>query len=213
MQFRWAITDRLAFIATQDGFFNIELDNGASLDGWMDLAAGFKYALIGDVENQFILTPGLTVHLPTGDKEVFQGRGNGEWNPFIFAAKGFDDLHFTGNVGLRVPNDSDEQSTILHYSLMADYHVCDYFIPFVVADGWTVLSGGNNLPIDSEGYDVINFGSSLADGVTQTTVGGGFRSCVAKNIDVGVAYEKGIISPEGLTDDPFTFDIIVRFQL
>ena len=73
MQFRWAITDRLAFIATQDGFFNIELDNGASLDGWMDLAAGFKYALIDDVENQFILTPGLTVHLPTGDKEVCQG--------------------------------------------------------------------------------------------------------------------------------------------
>jgi hypothetical protein len=55
------------------------------------------------------------------------------------------------------------------------------------------------------------FKSSLADGVTQMTVGGGFRSRLAKNIDVGVAYEKAIISPEGLTDDRFTFGVIVRF--
>jgi hypothetical protein len=211
VQLRWAITDRLAFIATQDGFFNVDLDNGASLDGWMDLAAGFKYAVIDDVENQFILTPGLTFHIPTGDDEVFQGRGNGEWNPFISAAKGFDDLHVTTNIGLRLPNDSDEQSTILHYSLMVDYHVCDYFIPFIVANGFTVLSEGNGLPIDSEGYDVINFGSSLADGTTQMTLGGGFRSRLTKNIDFGVAYEKAVISPEGLTDDRFTFDFIVRF--
>jgi len=211
VQLRWAITDRLAFIATQDGFFNVDLDNGASLDGWMDLAAGFKYAVIDDVENQFILTPGLTFHIPTGDDEVFQGRGNGEWNPFISAAKGFDDLHVTTNVGLRLPNDSDEQSTILHYSLMVDYHVCDYFIPFIVANGFTVLSEGNGLPIDSEGYDVINFGSSLADGTTQMKLGGGFRSRLTKNIDFGVAYEKAVISPEGLTDDRFTFDFIVRF--
>lgn len=211
VQLRWAITDRLAFIATQDGFFDIQLDNGANLDGWMDLAAGFKYAVIDDVDNQFILTPGLTFHIPTGDDEVFQGRGDGEWNPFISAAKGFDDLHVTTNVGLRLPNDSDEQSTILHYSLMVDYHVCDYFIPFIVANGFTVLSEGNNLPIDSEGYDVINFGSSLADGTTQMTLGGGFRSRLTKNIDIGLAYEKAVISPEGLTDDRFTFDFIVRF--
>jgi hypothetical protein len=42
VQLRFAITDRLAFIATQDGFFDINLDSGAKLDGWMDLAAGFK---------------------------------------------------------------------------------------------------------------------------------------------------------------------------
>ena len=86
-------------------------------------------------------------------------------------------------------------------------------MPCVGAEGGAVLSRGNILPVEAEGYAVINCGSSLAVGVTQTTVGGDFRSCVAKNIDVGVAYEKGIISPEGLTDDPFTFDIIVRFQL
>lgn len=75
IQFRYAITDRLAFIATQDGYLNIN-GTGVKGNGWMDLAAGFKYALINDVENQFILTPGFTFQLPTGDNKVFNGRGS-----------------------------------------------------------------------------------------------------------------------------------------
>jgi hypothetical protein len=211
LQLRFAITERLAFIATQDGYFNINLDNGANLDGWMDLAAGFKYALIDDKENQFILTPGFTFHIPTGNEEVFQGRGDGEWNLFVSAEKGFGKAHLQGNVGFRIPNDSNQQSTILHYGLMLDYHVHDLFIPFIQANGFTVVSEGNNLPLDSEGYDVINFGSSKASGTTQMTLGGGFRSRLTKNLDFGVAYEKAVISPEGLTDDRFTFDFSIRF--
>lgn len=211
VQLRYAITDRLAFIATQDGYFDVHTDALGDINGWMDLAAGFKYALIDDVANQFILTPGFTFFIPLGDDEVFQGRGSGEWNVFVSAEKGFNDFHLTGNLGLRFPHDTDEQSTILHYSLMADYYVSRWFIPFVVANGWTVLAEGNNIPLSSEGYDVINFGSSLADGVTQMTLGGGFRSRLLDNVDFGFAYEKAVISPEGLTDDRFTFDVCIRF--
>lgn len=211
LQLRYAITDRLAFIAVQDGYFDVQLDNGAELDGWMDLAAGFKYALLDMPEQQFILTPGFTFHIPTGSDEVFQGRGDGEWNLFVSAEKGFGDLHLLGNVGLRVPHDTNEQSTILHYSVQLDYYVCPWFIPFVAGNGWTVLSEGDNVPFTSEGYDVINFGSSKAGGVTQLTLGGGFRSRVLENVDLGFAYEKAGISPEGLTDDRFTFDVCIRF--
>lgn len=211
LQLRYAITDRLAFIATQDGYFNIDLDAGVELEGWMDLAAGFKYALIDDTANQFILTPGLTFHIPTGSDEVFQGRGSGEWNIFVAAQKGFGDFHLQSNVGVRLPNDSDEQSTILHWGLMADYYVHDLFIPFVAFNAWTVLADGNGLPIDSEGYDVINFGASQSSGTTQGTIAAGFRSRLTSNIDFGIAYEKAVLSPEGLTDDRITADFYIRF--
>jgi len=211
LQLRFAITERLAFIAAQDGYFDISTDGLGDLSGWMDVAAGFKYALIDDKEHQFILTPGFTFFVPVGNQEVFQGKGSGEWNLFVSAAKGFDKLHLTGNVGVRLPNDSDEQSTVLHYSLMADYYACRYFIPFVVANAWTVLSEGNGIPLDSEGYDVINFGASRAGNTTQMTVGGGFRSRILDNVDIGVAYEKAVLSPEGLTDDRLTFDVSIRF--
>ena len=41
LQIRYALTDRLALIATQDGHFDID-PPGLDVDGWMDLAAGFK---------------------------------------------------------------------------------------------------------------------------------------------------------------------------
>jgi hypothetical protein len=211
LQVRFALTERLAFIASQDGYMNISTAGLGDLSGWMDIAAGFKYALIDDKENQFIVTPGFTFIIPTGSEEIFQGKGSGEWNLFVSAAKGFDDFHLTGNLGVRLPNDSDEQSTVMHYSLMADYYTCRYFIPFVVANAWTVLSEGNGIPLDSEGYDVINFGSSLSGGTTQMTVGGGFRSRILDNVDLGFSYEKAVLSPEGLTDDRFTFDVSIRF--
>jgi len=125
--------------------------------GWIwPLVASVR--LIDDEANNFILTGGLTFRHPHRvTKKCSQGRGDGEWNPFISAEKGWGDFHLTGNFDVRIPNDSDAQSTVMHYSVMADYYVCRYSVPAVVANGWTVLSSGNNLPIDSEGYDVINF--------------------------------------------------------
>ena len=211
IQARLALTDRLALIATEDGYFDIRTGAGPKLDGWLDLAVGLKYALIDDKASNFILTPGLTFTVPTGSKEVFNGRGSGQFNVFTSAEKGFGNFHLLANVGVRVPVDTDAQSTELHYSLHADYFVHKLFIPFVELNGWTILSHGHNLPLDSEGYDVINFGSSNSDHATQMTIGGGFRSRLAKNLDFGFAYEKAVIKPYGLTDDRFTFDMIYRF--
>lgn len=211
LQIRYALTDRLALIATQDGHFDID-SPGLDVDGWMDLAAGFKYALIDDAAHQFILTPGLTFHIPTGDREVFQGRGGGEWNPFISFSKGFGDFHITGNVGVRIPNTRNEQNVMAHYSLMLDYHTCRWFIPFVAANFWSSLSDGNNVPgLRSEGYDVINFGAGNANGVTQGTLGFGFRSRVLNNVDLGFAYEVAMIRPYGLTNNRLTVDMCIRF--
>lgn len=211
LQLRYALTDRLAIIATQDGYFDINNDAIGDPEGWMDLALGVKYALIDNEASQFILTPGVTFKVPTGDREVFQGRGGGEWDLFVAAQKGFGDFHLSSNVGLRLPNNTQENSTLLHYSLMADYYTCRWFIPFVAFNAYTVLSEGSNIGLTSEGYDVINFGSSGADGVTQGTLAVGFRSRILKNVDLGFAYEKAVIEPNGLTDDRLTFDLSIRF--
>jgi len=217
VQLRYAVNDKLAIIATKDGYIEFQPDHTlAHAYGFGDLAAGLKYALVDDRDSQLLVTPGLTVTLPTGNQNVFQARGSGEENVFVSAEKGVDKLHLTGNVGFRIPNNFDDQTAQLHYSAQADYYVCRWFIPFVVANGYTVLTDGNHkllgiVPLNAEMYDLINFGATDAAGSTQFTLGGGARAKVVKNVDVGVAYEAGVADPKGIFDSRVTADVIVRF--
>lgn len=211
LQIRYALTDRLALIATQDGYLNVNNTALSDPHGWMDIGLGLKYALIDNEPAQFILTPGLTFHIPTGERDVFQGRGGGEFNPFVSFQKGFGDFHLSGNLGARIPVNQDEQSTTAHYSMMVDYYTCRWFIPFVSFNAFSVLGDGENIGLNTEGYDVMNFGASNANGRTQGALGVGFRSRIMDNVDLGLAYEKAVIKPYGLFDDRFTFDICIRF--
>ncbi len=219
LQIRYALTEKLGLIATKDGYIEFKpkgaLANNHSY-GFADLAAGLKYTLVDDAENQLLITPGFTITLPTGDDEVFQGDGDGEWNLFVSAAKGYDAFHVMGNLGFRIPNNFDDQTAQAHYSLQLDYRTCDYFIPFVVLNGWTILSEGNDrllgaVPLNTEMYDLINFGSTDAGGRTQITLGAGFRSQLTKDVDLGVAYEAGVTSLQGIFDSRLTVDMILRF--
>ena len=220
VQLRYAVNDRLAIIATKDGYIEFQPSHVlAHKYGWGDLAAGLKYAVVNDKENQLIVTPGFTVTVPIGSTDTFQGHGSGEENIFVSAEKGFDKLHLTGNLGFRIPNSFSKSTSQLHYSAQVDYYTCQWFVPFFVANGYTILSNGrsvadqslNVVPLNTEGYDLINFGSSAASGTTQLTIGGGFRTRFAKNVDAGVAYEAGIVHPVGIFAGRITADVIFRF--
>ena len=220
VQLRYAINDRLALIATKDGYIEFQPDHTlAHHYGFADLAAGLKYAVLNDADEQFILTPGFTVTVPTGSTDVYQGHGDGVENIFVSAEKGFDNFHVTGNAGVNIPNDFDHQTAQLHYSLQLDYYICQWFIPFFAANGYTILSNGKNtasqslnaVPLNTEGYDLINFGSANASGTTQLTVGGGIRTRFTKSLDAGVAYEAGVIDPVGIFEGRITADVVWRF--
>lgn len=211
VQLRYAVNDRLAIIATKDGYIEFDPAVGADQDGWADIGLGVKYAIYQNDEQQCVITPGLTVELPTGNQDVFQGNGDGEFNLFISAIKGWDKFHLTGNIGARVPVDTDEETADLHYSLMADYYACRWFIPFATVNAFTTLSEGNALPFDTEGFDLINFGSANAAGRTQAAWGVGFRSRVLENVDLGFAYEHGFAPSDDVFKDRFTVDIVWRY--
>jgi len=215
VQARWAVNDRLAIIATKDGYVDVEFDNIPALsnDGWADIAFGLKYALIDNEEDELLVTPGLKIELPSGESDVFQNNGSGEWNLFVTAMKGYGDLHLTGSAGVRIPNDFDEETASAHFSAQVDYYTCKWFIPFAAFNAFSVLSDGDDpygLGIGTEGFDLINFGSR-AEGETYKTVGFGFRSKVHENVDLGFAYEIGVGQPEGIFDDRYTVDMIISF--
>lgn len=217
VQARLALTDKLALIATKDGYIASTPDHTLNHTyGWGDIAAGLKYAVIDNKEKSLIVTPGFTITLPTGNRSVFQGGGDGLWNLFVSAEKGFGDTHITANVGALIPNDFSDQTAQLHYSLQADYYVCQYFIPFVAANAYTVLTTGDQkllgaVDLNKELNDLSNFGATKAAGSTQFIPGIGFRSRLTHNLDAGFAYEYGLSHPQGIFKDRFTVDLIWRF--
>ena len=211
VQARWAVNDRLALIATKGGICDLDMPAaGINETGWADLGFGLKYAAVDDEENQLLITPGLKLELPSGSGGIFQNNGDGEWNVFVSAMKGFDDLHFTGSVGARIPNDNDEESSFLHWSAQVDYYTCKWFIPFIAFNSFTVISGGDGAT-SVEGYDLINFGSAAAEGDTYSAIGFGFRSRLHDRVDLGLSYENGVGSNEGIMDERYIVDMVIRF--
>jgi hypothetical protein len=68
LQLRWAITPRLALIATKDGYIDFHPDAVLTpQNGWANISAGLKYAVIDDRAHDFILTPGFKFQAPTGN--------------------------------------------------------------------------------------------------------------------------------------------------
>lgn len=213
-QIRYAVNDRLAVIATKDGYVDANPRLLAHQEGFADLAVGLKYALFDDEDRQFILTPGFELELPTGNQDVFQGNGMGEWDFFVAAAKGYGKAHAVANVGMRIPNNFADETAGMHYSLQLDYHTCPYFIPFVSLNAFTTINsashnGGLPIGLPFEGADLINFGSSQAAGETDVFLGGGFSSHLTERIAAGVAYETALT--EGFFDQRVTFNMIIGF--
>lgn len=211
-EIRWAVTDRLAIIATKDGYVDFNPSQTLTkASGWANISLGLKYAVIDDRENQFILTPGVELELPTGDRKVFQGNGDGNWDLFLAAAKGWDKLSLMGNLGARVPNNMARETAQLHTSVQLAYQTCRYFTPFIAANSFTVLNAASQIGLGAEGFDLINFGSSAAAGTTQVTAGAGFRSKLHDQVELGLAYERSVTNPRGVFDDRITLDVVLRF--
>jgi hypothetical protein len=163
VQARIAITDKLAFIATKDGYVwnrpELELNDIApgggsshvlpNTEGYLNIAGGLKYALIEDRENNFILSPAIRIELATGSSNTFQGYGNGLWIPSVSAAwSPIEDVHLMAGVGGEIPFSRGKLSSSIFYHLYADYQVSERFQPFAQLSGiYWVESGRGELPV------------------------------------------------------------------
>lgn len=117
LQLCLALTDRLSFIADKDGYASISPGVGPNRTGWLNVAAGLKYAFIRDVEKQRLLTGGFMYEMPTGEAEVFQGHGDGIFTIFSTFGQEFGcHNHFVANLGYNFPLNQDLNSSFIYFS-------------------------------------------------------------------------------------------------
>lgn len=212
LQLRYAVNDRFAIIATKDGYFDLQPDTGSNESGMADVAGGFKYAFIDDPDKGLIATAGLIYEGTNGDKDVFQGNGDGTWRPFVSAGLASGDMSYVGSLGLQWPNDRDAETTSFDWHLQGAWHAPDSkFAPVLELSGIHYISGGEALAVDFEGGDVINLGASGVGGNDLVTGAVGLRWNAWGRSWLGLAWETPVFSRDDLFDDRVTADLVVVF--
>jgi len=218
MQLRLALTERLGFIATKDGYVDAYFDEVLDdEDGFANIALGFKYALYSEPETESLLTAGLRYEIPIQDLETggieLQGNGDGFLNPFITGARAFGDFGLQASFGANMALRPSEDTSILHYSLHADYEVLPGLFPIAEVNGYTAINNGNRSRgalSQLDGVDLLNFGSKDRD--TTIVVGGGFRYQFNDHVQVGVGSETPVTDEDNtILDYRVYFDLVLSF--
>ena len=218
LQLRLALTERLGFIATKDGYADAYFDEVLEdEDGFANIALGLKYALYSEPETESILTAGLRYEVPIQNLETggieLQGNGDGFLNPFVTGARAFGDFGLQASVGANLALRPSEDTSILHYSLHADYELLPGLFPIVEVNGYTAIDNGNRSRgalSQLDGVDVLNFGSEDRD--TTVVVGGGFRYQFNDHIQIGVGGETPVTDEDNtILDYRIYFDLVLSY--
>src|SRR3546814_3477004 len=97
---------------------------------------------------------GLRYEIPINDLETggieLQGDGDGFLNPFVTGATTFGDLGLQASLGANIALDGDADTSILHYSLHADYEVLPGLFPLIEMNGFTPIDHANRLTTSEE---------------------------------------------------------------
>lgn len=211
LQARIAITDRIGFIATKDGFSQLDAGALPEGDGWNDIAFGLKYVFWADEEKQALGTVGFRYMIANGHDDVLQGNVQ-ELSPFISFGKGYGDLNILANLTWRAPLDDDDGNHVLQWSAHADYELVDGFAPMIEIHGLHYLSNGSRLPLPIGGLDYANLGSTDVEGDTVVWMGVGAGFKLTPNLEVGATYEFALTDPDDdIMDERVTVLVHLRW--
>lgn len=231
-EIRIALTDNLGIIATKDGYAWIDFDRTTNTvtddpEGLANLALGLKYAFYNNVKTGTIVSAGLKYEPPSGtisintnlayplDNVDLQESGDGFINAFVTGAKRYEKLGLQASVGVNAAIDNDHDSSMIHYSLHADYEVVKGLFPMVSLNGFTIYDEANRPGMTTaavagfDGVDLVNMGCSINCG-TVLTAAGGVRMQATDNIMFGAGVEKSI-ARQDLLDWRGYIDFIVHF--
>jgi hypothetical protein len=231
VQARLAITDRLAFIATKDGYTwqrpgNDLLDDE---EGFYDITVGLKYALIDRREDNFILSPSIRFDIPVGQRKVFQGNGDGVFIPTVSSAWGTGNLHLIGDVGARIPFEGESETHQLFWNIHAAYNLLSWLVPFIEFGGLHYLSDGDgsfkvklkdgSLPLETlntiygpfDAVDVANIGGVDVNNQAIVVFTAGLRFPIGKHWMLGASYDKPMTRVRDIWKQRATLNVNLEF--
>ena len=210
VQVRARVTENVSLIATKSGY--ITSDNPLLDEGWSDLAGGVKVNLIRDTCKGRMLSTGVTYEGATGEADVLQGNGQGEFNLFLSGgARIGQRAHWISTGGVRLPTNPTDESTSSYWSNHFDYMLLPRLYFLNEYNWYTWLGAGQDGPGGFEGLDVINLGSPGVSGNDIVTSAVGFKLKPSQHMEAGFAFEFPLTDRRDIIDNRITVDLILRY--
>jgi hypothetical protein len=229
LQLRVALTDRLAFVASQDGRTSLhpDLDLLDSEKGYMDLIAGLKFALIDRPDDRFILSTSLRYKLASGTGDILQGKGDGGWIPQFSVGWGAGPVNLIADAGMYYPIDGNAEVSFGFWNVHLGYPVTPKLVPFVEVNGIRYFDDGDGtttvktslgyLPISTvqsalglSPFEAVDYGNLGSDDVAQNdyiTGAVGLRFAVAPRVSLGASYERPLSKRREITKQRATLSL------
>ncbi|MEM8790311.1 MAG: hypothetical protein AAGE80_01740 [Pseudomonadota bacterium] len=218
VQGRLALGDRLGIIATTDGWADVDFETTLpDATGFLDLAAGVKYAFYSVPEDGEIITAGIRYTAPIGGVDTagidLNGNGSGFLNTFVTAAKLWDKTQVQGTAGFQWGL-SDENWSYIHTHGHVDYEITPGVFPLMEFNLLIPVDGGDQIPgANLTGADIFDLGAGNPDAIF--TVAGGVRLRPLDNLIFGVAVEGNLPDLSGMATSVYgwrvTTDLTIHF--
>jgi hypothetical protein len=221
VQARLAVNERLSFVINKLGWIWDEPHEALAGEGphvgFAELWLGPKYTFLRNDSTKTLGAVGLTFQIPTGSAKVFQDTGSLSLTPYVslgqhFLKTPYGSFNALDTLGYTVSVDN-KRSDYLFDSFHLDFDVLDLhkIYPLLELNYFLYTSAGNDRPLNFEGRDLFNFGSTGVSGENQLSIAGGARYKVNENLQAGLAAEFPISGHHDLLDWRITVDLIFRY--
>lgn len=239
VQLRIALTERLGFVATKDGYAWLRPDRSLAgsddilgdREGFLNLGFGLKYLLHEDRDAGFLVSGVLRYEAPSGAGDVLHGEGDGLVLPSLAAAWDAGPVRLVGDLGANVPLDQGEQGNSLFYHLYAETELAEAASPFLQLSGIHYLTSGDGelavetdlgaLPLSTaqsalgtgpfEGADYAVLGSEGVDNQDLVTLAAGVHVPLAEHVTLSAAYEYPLSERKGIFRQRVTTSLAIEF--
>ncbi|MFO0929716.1 MAG: hypothetical protein U0736_22290 [Gemmataceae bacterium] len=213
MQARVALTDRLTFIADKDGIVHLKTGSGPAQTGLLDVAAGLKYTILRDVENQRLGAVGFMYEMPSGEANVYQNHGAGVWTVFGVYGQEFGCWHVLFNESFQFGQNARDNVSFFFTQLHVDRQLFGWLYPVAEVNWFQYVSSGNRgIPAAvGEGGSLINLGTSGMSGKSLCTGALGLKARINRHLDAGAVWETPLSSRKDLIGHRVVAELIFRY--
>lgn len=213
LQARVALTERLTFIADKDGIVHLKTGGSPSQTGLLNLAAGLKYTLLRDVENQRLGAVGFMYEMPTGDADVYQNHGSGVWTVFGVYGQEFGCWHLLLNQAFQFGQNARDNVSFFFTQVHIDRQLFGWLYPVAELNWFQYVSSGNRgIPAAvGEGGSLINLGTSGMSGKDVCTGALGLKARINRHIEAGAVWETPLSDRKDLIQNRIVAEMIFRY--